>query len=185
MVPFLAHEASRRIDDASSRTDALLDHIPRGRREADHQGQHRKVRDVRRRDLFARPAILPFGRRQDRQVSGSGATPALSGAGRPRYDRAIRQRLIDFPAGTRTARDSTIGAWSLRCENESCWLRDRVRLLPTDSARRIATSQSGTWPLLRRTNQRYYRLRRGRRSGRHRRTERCALDAGQAPCRTG
>ena len=48
-----------------------------------HSDEHCRVRDVRRRDLVARSAVLPVGRRQDREVSGRRAAPAVSRARGP------------------------------------------------------------------------------------------------------
>ena len=56
------------------------------RGQGDHRRQHRRVGDVRRRDRVARPALLPVGRGQDREVSRRRAASALPRARGTRHD---------------------------------------------------------------------------------------------------
>ena len=63
-----------------------------------------RVGDVRRRDRVARPALLPVGRGQDRQVPRRRAAPALPRARGARHARAVRERAVDVAAGAGAAR---------------------------------------------------------------------------------
>src|ERR1700674_388130 len=129
MVSFLALEASKWSGHKTSGTNAMLDYLSRSGRQADHQGEHRQVRDVRWCDLFTWAAILPIRGRQDRKVSQRGATSDFSGARRTRYFRALCERLVDFPSCSCAARDSAVHPRTVQRRNEPSRLRDRIRLL--------------------------------------------------------
>ena len=87
--------ATRRSCRAGSRSS--------GGGQADHRGAYWRVGHVRRRDRIARTALLPVGRRQDREISRGRATSALPRAGRTRHGGAVRQRPLDVAAGTSSA----------------------------------------------------------------------------------
>ncbi len=176
LVALLADAAPAwvRRRDTRSQMPCWITFLGRGG-QADHPGAHRRVGDVRRCDRVARPALLPVGRGQDREVSGGGAASALPRAGGTRHGGAVRQRAVDVAAGAGAGGDTAHGARPRAGAHDAGRIRDRVRLLSADAARRDAPGERGGGTVLRRTDQRHDRLRGGGRPGDGRGAQRRAV----------
>src|SRR6266849_1559887 len=104
-------------------------------------------------------------------ISGQ-APPDLPRAGGARHHRAVRERLVDFPARRRAARVPARRPWARARPDDAAGLRDRVRLLSAHSAHALARGEERRASLLCRSDQRDDGLRGGsgpRRRGRHQR----------------
>ena len=143
----------------------MLDHVGRRGAEGHHPPAPPGVGTVRRRHQQSGAALLPVGRRQDRQVPRRKAPPGVLGARRARHSRAVRERALHFPAHPRAARVSPGGSRTRANEDDASGVRDRVRLLPAHAAHALARDESDRALVLRGPGQRDDRLRGSSRPG--------------------
>ena len=157
----LSHQARR----ASRLAGALLHRVDHAGNAPHHPRKRSPLADVQRPDPFHRPALLPFDRRQDRQVSRQDHAPALPRARGPEHARDLRQRHEHVAAGRSAAGDSEVDPRPRKRRDAAPGLRHRVRLHRSHRTGAHARNQEDRRPVSRRTDQRHQRLRRSRLPG--------------------